>query len=106
LEAQLQAVGPALIILFAFSLVQLARAAQRLSGWMSFFGASLLTIVSLIEIKFYLGAWFPNRRSCPVCIRLRFISAVRHRYFIAARPFFLPAGIVLVQSQVLPRIFG
>ena len=31
----LQAVGPVLIVLFAFSLVHLAEATQRLAGWMT-----------------------------------------------------------------------
>src|SRR5215813_10591383 len=38
--AWLQAVGPALIVLFAFSLVHKAGAAQRLTGWMAFFGGT------------------------------------------------------------------
>jgi len=54
--AWLQAVGPALIVLFAFSLVHLAGATQRLSGWMTFFGAATLMTVSLIEITFYISA--------------------------------------------------
>src|SRR5215471_18880764 len=40
--AWLQAVGPVLILLFAFSLVHLAGATLRLSGWMTFFGATTL----------------------------------------------------------------
>src|SRR5215469_10441453 len=45
--AWLQAVGPVLIVLFAFALVHLAGAAQRLAGWMTLFGASLLMTTSL-----------------------------------------------------------
>ncbi len=36
--AWLQAVGPVLIVLFAFALVHLAGATQRLAGWMTFSG--------------------------------------------------------------------
>ena len=54
--AWLQAVGPVLIVLFAFALVHLAGATQRLSGWMTLFGASVLMMVSLIEVTFYIGA--------------------------------------------------
>src|SRR5258708_34265539 len=39
--AWLQAVGPVLIVLFAFALIHLAGATQRLAGWMTFFGAPL-----------------------------------------------------------------
>lgn len=50
--AWLQAVGPVCIVLFAFSLVYLAGAMQRLAGWMTLFGATVLMTTSLIEITF------------------------------------------------------
>jgi len=104
--AWLQAVGPVLIVLFAFALVQLAGAAQRLAGWMTFFGATVLMTVSLIEITFYISALFPDPAVMPP-ISLRLISAVQHLYFIVAAPsLFLPLGLVLAGSTVLPRVFG
>src|SRR5215469_12144630 len=54
--AWLQAVGPVFIVLFAFSLVHLAGATQRLAGWMTLFGATILMMVSLVEITFYISA--------------------------------------------------
>src|SRR5215470_14267784 len=54
--AWLQAVGPALIVLFAFSLVHLAGAQHRLAGWMTCFGTASLMTVSLIEVTFYISA--------------------------------------------------
>jgi hypothetical protein len=51
--AWLRAVGSVIIMLFAFALVHLAGATQRLAGWMLFFGATILTTVSLIETTFY-----------------------------------------------------
>jgi hypothetical protein len=104
--AWLQAVGPVLIVLFAFALVHLAGAAQRLSGWMTFFGATLLMMVSLIEVTLYIGALNPEPPSLP-SIALRLIYAVQHLYFVVAAPsLFLPLGIVLLRSRVLPQIFG
>lgn len=104
--AWLQAVGPVLIILFAFSLVHLAQATQRLSGWMTFFGATILMTVSLIEITFYIGALHTDPPLMPA-LSLALISAVQHLYFIVAAPaLFLPLGIVLLSSSVLPRLFG
>lgn len=104
--AWLQAVGPLLIVLFAFSLVQLAGAMQRLSGWMTFFGGTILMTVSLIEITFYISALHPDPAMMP-SISLVFISAVQHLYFIAAAPtLFFPLGIVLISSSILPRVFG
>ena len=104
--AWLQAVGPVLIVLFAFALVHLAGATQRLAGWMTFFGATILMIVSLMEVTFYISALSLDPVSMP-SINLKLISAVQHLYFIVAPPaLFLPLGIVLVSSRVLPRLFG
>src|SRR5271165_6510572 len=104
--AWLQAVGPVLIVLFAFALVHLAGATQRLAGWMTFFGATVLIMVSLIEITFYIGSLNPDPPTMP-SISLRLIYAVQHLYFIVAAPsLFLPLSIVLVQSRVLPQVFG
>ena len=104
--AWMQAVGPVLIMLFAFALVHLAGATHHLAGWMTFFGATVLMTVSLIEITFYIGALNPDPAVMP-SISLRTIYAVQHLYFIVAAPsLFLPLGVVLVKSQVLPRVFG
>ncbi len=104
--AWLQAVSPVLIVLFAFALVHLAGATQRLDGWMTFFGATVLMTVSLIEITFYIGALNPEPTMMPF-VSLRLIYAVQHLYFIVAAPsLFLPLGVVLVRSSVLPRVFG
>ena len=104
--AWMQAVGPVLIVLFAFSLVHLAGATQRLSGWMTFFGATILMTVSLVETTFYISALHADPATMPY-ISLVLISAVQHLYFIVAAPsLFLPLGIVLLRSAVLPQLFG
>ena len=104
--AWLQAVGPVLIVLFAFALVHLAGATLRLAGWMTLFGATILMTVSLIEITFYISAVNPDPAMMP-SISLRLIYAVQHLYFIVAAPtLFLPLGIVPVSSRILPRLFG
>ena len=104
--AWLQAVGPVLIVGFAFALVHLAGAMHRLAGWMTFFGATILMIVSLMEVTFYISALSLDPVSMP-SISLKLISAVQHLYFIVAAPaLFLPLGIVLVSSRILPRLFG
>ena len=104
--AWLQAVGPVLIVVFAFALVYLAGAMLCLAGWMTLFGASTLMTVCLIEITFYITALFPDPAVTPL-ISLRVIYAVQHLYFIVAAPaLFLPLGIVLAGARVLPRVFG
>ena len=104
--AWMQAVGPALIVLFAFFLVSLAGATQKVSGWMTFFGATILMTVSLIEVTFYISALYRDPVIMP-SVSLNLISAVQHLYFIVAAPaLFLPLGIVLAKSRVLPKLFG
>lgn len=104
--AWMQAIGPVLIVLFAFFLVHAARATQQIAGWMTFFGASVLMTVSLIEITFYISALFPDPPVMP-SISLNFIAAVQHLYFMIAAPaLFLPLGLILITSDVLPKAFG
>jgi len=62
--------------------------------------------VSLVEITFYISALSSDPAIMP-SISLKLISAVQHLYFIVAAPtLFLPLGIVLVSSPILPRLFG
>jgi len=104
--AWLQAIGPVLIVLFALALVHLAGAAQRFAGWMTLWGAAVLMMVNLIEITFYISALFPDPTMMP-SISLKVIDAVQHLYFIVAAPaLFFPLGVVLVNSRILPRLFG
>src|SRR5215472_1537978 len=104
--AWMQAVGPVLIVLFAFLIIHLAGATHQLAGWMTFFGATILMTVSLIEITFYISALYRDPVLMP-SLSLNLISAVQHLYFIVAAPaLFLPLGIVLVRSRVLPKLFG
>ena len=104
--AWLQAVGPALIVVFALAIVVLAGATARLAGWMTLFGAATLMTVSLIEITGYLGTLHTSPATMPES-SLALIHSVQHLYFIVAAPaVFLPLGLVILGSAVLPRILG
>lgn len=104
--AWLQAVSTPLILLFAFTVVCLAEAATRLAGWITFFGSNILMTVGLIEIVFYYGLLYTNPADTGA-ISFNLIHAVQHLYFIIAGPaLFIPLGIVIVGSRVLPRVFG
>jgi hypothetical protein len=104
--AWLQTIGPFLIILFAFSLVFLSQAAQTLAGWMVFFGAGILMTISLIEITFYIAVLFKDPPLGSL-IGLNIIYAVQHLYFIIGAPaLFIPLGIVLRKSNILPKWFS
>lgn len=40
-------------------------------------------------------------------VSINLIYAVQHLYFIAAAPaLFLPLGIIIIHSRILPRLFG
>src|SRR5579863_6094471 len=104
--AWLQAVGPVFIVLFAFALVHIAGQSSRLAGWMTFFGAAVLMMVSLIEITFYISALYPRPQTMTP-ISLELIYSVQHLYFIVAAPaLFIPLGVVLFRARILPRVFA
>ena len=109
--AWLQAIGPLLIVLFAFAIVCLAGAATRLAGWMTMFGGAVLMTVSLIEITFYMSALNTTPlNSNPAAlglISLALIHSVQHLYFIVGAPaLFIPLGVVILGSRVLPGVLG
>jgi hypothetical protein len=71
-----------------------------------FFGATILMTVSLIEITFYISALYADPQMM-TSVSLRLIYAAQHLYFIVAAPsLFLPLGLVVLNSQILPRGFG
>jgi hypothetical protein len=104
--AWLQTIGPFLIIILAFSLVFLSGAGQTLAGWMTFFGAGILMTISLIEITFYIAVLFKDP-PLGSSIGLNIIYAVQHLYFIIGAPaLFIPLGMVLRNSDILPNWFS
>lgn len=104
--AWLQALGPVFVVLFAFALVHLCGAERRLSGWMTFFGATTLMTVNLIEVTFYISALFTTP-SGMMEVGIRLVDSVQHLYFIVSAPaVFLPLGMVLTNSRVIPRVLG
>ena len=101
-----QAVGPALIVVFALAIVVLAGATTRLAGWMTLFGAATLMTVSLVEITGYIGTLQTSPATMPGT-SLALIQSVQHLWFIVAAPaLWLPLGLVICGSAVLPRILG
>lgn len=104
--AWFQAVGPVFVVLFAFALVHLSGAERRLAGWMTFFGATVLMTVNLIEVTFYIVALFTSPGGMTE-VGIRLIESVQHLYFIIAAPaLFLPLGTVLITSRIVPPALG
>ena len=104
--AWLQAVGPALIIALAVTLVAVSRASTRVSGLLTLFGAGALMTVSLMEIACYIGQLFISPPELPrIANTLGY--AIQHLYFFVAAPaLFLPLGCMLLGSSALPKIFA
>lgn len=104
--AWLQAVSPPFIVLFAFAIVHLAGATTRLMGWMTLFGGTILVVVSLIEVTFYLSAVNGNPATTGM-LSLDLRDAAQHLYSLLAAPLlFFPLAAVILASRVLPHIFG
>ena len=107
LGAWLQGIGSLLIVLFALGLVHLAKAMQRLAGWITVLAGACILMVSLLEITFYLGtvqaAEVGDTTSGLASNNL--IRAVQH-VFLIAPALLLPLGFVLLGSDVLPRMFA
>jgi len=102
----LQAVGPVLIVVFTLAIVFLAGATTRLAGWMTLFGAATLMTVNLIEITGYIGTLHTSPATMPET-SLALIHSMQHLWFIVAAPaLWLPTGLVILGSGVLPRILG
>ncbi|HKR30278.1 MAG TPA: hypothetical protein VJT08_07365 [Terriglobales bacterium] len=73
---------------------------------MTLFGATTLMTVNLIEVTFYICALFTTP-SGMMEIGTSLISSVQHLYFIVSAPaLFLPLGIVLITSRIIPRVIG
>src|SRR5215469_14228491 len=73
---------------------------------MTLFGAATLMTVSLVEIVGYIGTLHTSPATMPE-ISYALIHSVQHLYFIVAAPaLWLPLGLVILGSGVLPRILG
>jgi len=82
------------------------RATDSLAGWLTLLGASILMIVSLAEVVFYISALDPLPALMGE-ISNAIGHAIQHLYFFIAAPaLFLPLGAVLWRSPLLPRIFS
>jgi hypothetical protein len=105
----LQTTGTFLSIVFVIALLHLAGALSRVTGWVTFFGGTILMMVSLTEVTFYLltlqGS--SSNDGVTVSLGLQLIAAIQHGYSLIAAPaVFFPLGAVILQSRVLSGIFA
>jgi hypothetical protein len=105
----LQTIGTFLSIVFVIALLYLAGALSRISGWVTFFGGTILMMVSFTEVTFYLltlqGS--SSNDGVTVSLGLQLIAAIQHGYSLIAAPaVFFPLGMVILQSRVLSSILA
>jgi hypothetical protein len=106
LGSWLQAVSPALIVIFALAVVHLAGDSARFEGQITQVGTVILVMVSLIEVIFYIGAAKGDPATTGL-ISLELIRSTQHLFSMVAAPIvFLPLSGVILRSRVLPRAFG
>lgn len=109
LASWLQEIGSFLSIAFALALVSFAGAMARLAGWLTLVGGTILVLVSVVEVTFYILVVQGSTSSTPTTDEMaaQLIQAIQHAYSMLAAPaVFLPLGVVLLGSRVLPRIFA
>src|SRR5262245_28521100 len=99
-----QGIGSLLLVIFAFGVVHLAGAAQRLAGWLTFLSGATILMVSLMEIAFYLAVAQAAEIGdvATGLVSAALIKGVQHD-FLVAPALLLPLGAVLLGSRLLPR---
>jgi hypothetical protein len=107
LASWLQGVGSLLNVLFALGIVVQAGGTRRLAGWVTLLSGAALLNVSLLEIAGYLtaAAAGASNDSTTATVTLHLIDAIHHD-FVIAPALFLPLGLVILGSRVLPRGLG
>src|SRR5580692_2279021 len=105
--AWLQGMGSLLLVLFAIALVHLAGATHQFAGWVTLLAGATILMVSLVEITFYLGAVQAAEAGdlTSGTVSNALIKAVQH-VFLIAPALLLPLGAVLLDAQILPRVFA
>src|SRR5579859_624214 len=104
--AWLQAIAALLLVLFCVALVRLARATGRFAGLSTLVGGMTLILANLVEVTLYLSMVNSDPRVGLISLALLH-DAVQYLYPVIAVPsLFLPLGVVILFSRVLPRIFG
>ncbi len=107
IAAWLQGISSLLVVLFILAIVHQAGATQRFAGWITLLSGSALLMTSLVEISFYILAVQAAAIGDAVMgtIAEATILAIHH-IFLIAPALLLPLGIVLLGSNVLPRLYG
>ncbi len=103
----LQGIASFLAVTFVLAIVRLANAMRWLSGWLTLLASAIVVVVSMTEIIFYFTALNGGLANNPTILTIGeiLITSAQHMYFIEPS-LFLPLGIIILISPVLPRMFG
>ena len=107
--AWLEGTGTALYVIFVLALVHLAGARAGLAGRITTLAAAVVLAVSLVYdvmlIAFAQSAALGGHQTTTAVVAYGLFAATEH-VFLLAPPLFLPLGLILLRTPVLPRPFA
>jgi hypothetical protein len=107
--AWLEGTGTALYVIFVLALVQLAGARAGLAGRVTTLASAVVLAVSLVYnvtlIATAQSAALGGRQTTTALVAYGLFAATEH-VFLLAPPLFLPLGLILLRTAILPRLFA
>jgi hypothetical protein len=107
--AWLEGTGTALYVIFVLALVHLAGARAGLAGRVTALAAAVVLTVSLVYdvtlIAFAQSAALGGLQTTTALVAYGLFAATEH-VFLLVPPLFLPLGLILLRTAVLPRPFA
>jgi hypothetical protein len=107
--AWLEGTGTALYVIFVLALVHLAGVRAGLAGRITTLASAVVLAVSLVYdvtlIAFAQSAALGGRQTTTALVAYGLFAATEH-VFLLAPPLFLPLGLILLRTAILPRLFA
>src|SRR5215831_10117914 len=107
--AWLEGTGTALYVIFVLALVHLAGARAGLAGRITSLASAVVLAVSLVYditlIAIAQSAALGGRQTTTALVAYGLYAATEH-VFLLVPPLFLPLGLILLRTAILPRLFA
>lgn len=107
--AWLEGTGTALYVIFVLALVHLAGARAGLAGRVTTLASTVVLAVSLLYdvtlIAVAQSAALGGRQTTTALVAYGLFAATEH-VFLLVPPLFLPLGLILLRTAILPRLFA
>jgi hypothetical protein len=107
--AWLEGTGTALYVIFVLALVHLAGTRGGLAGRITTLASAVVLAVSLVYdvtlIAFAQSAALGGRQATTALVAYGLFAATEH-VFLLVPPLFLPLGLILLRTAILPRLFA